>query len=111
MLLLLKWLLFALAIIFTAWIVPGISVASFPSALLAVVIMSLINIFIKPLILLITLPINILTLGLFILVINAGMLLLLGKLAPGLEVNGFLAAFLGSIVISFLGTIISSVEF
>lgn len=110
MLLLLKWALFALVIMFTAWLVPGIEVDGFKSALLVVVIMSLINIFIKPLIILITLPINILTLGLFIFVINAVLLLLLGKISPGFEVDGFLSALLGSFVISFLGTLISNIE-
>ena len=111
MLLLVKWILFALAIMFTAWIIPGISVAGFGSAMIVVVIMALINIFIKPLILLVTLPINILTLGLFLFVINALLLLLLGKIAPGFQVDGFLSALVGSILISILGTMISSIEF
>ena len=107
MILLLRWILFALAIMFTAWLIPGIEVDGFKSALLVVVIMALINIFIKPLLVLITLPINLLTLGLFIFVINALLLLLLGRIAPGFEVDGFLSAFLGSVVISFLGARIS----
>ncbi|HIQ88415.1 TPA: phage holin family protein [Candidatus Galligastranaerophilus faecipullorum] len=110
MILLLRWILFALAIMFTAWLIPGIEVDGFKSALLVVVIMALINIFIKPLLVLITLPINLLTLGLFIFVINALLLLLLGRIAPGFEVDGFLSAFLGSVVISFLGALISSIE-
>ena len=110
MILLLRWILFALAIMFTAWLIPGIEVDGFKSALLVVVIMALINIFITPLLVLITLPINLLTLGLFIFVINALLLLLLGRIAPGFEVDGFLSAFLGSVVISFLGALISSIE-
>ena len=110
MILLLRWILFALAIMFTSWLIPGIEVDGFKSALLVVVIMALINIFIKPLLVLITLPINLLTLGLFIFVINALLLLLLGRIAPGFEVDGFLSAFLGSVVISFLGALISSIE-
>ena len=110
MILLLRWILFALAIMFTAWLIPGIEVDGFKSALLVVVIMALINIFIKPLLVLITLPINLLTLGLFIFVINALLLLLLGRIAPGFEVDGFLSAFLGTVVISFLGALISSIE-
>ena len=110
MILLLRWILFALAIMFTAWLIPGIEVDGFKSAVLVVVIMALINIFIKPLLVLITLPINLLTLWLFIFVINALLLLLLGRIAPGFEVDGFLSAFLGSVVISFLGALISSIE-
>lgn len=109
MILLLRWILFTLAIMFTAWLVPGIGVESFQSAMLVTVIMALINIFVRPLIVFITLPINILTLGIFTLVINALLFMLAGYLAPGFEVDGFLSAFLGSIVLSFLGLIINMV--
>ena len=109
MVLLLRWLLFALAIIFVAWRVPGIDVDNFQSAMLVTVIIALINIFIRPLIVFITLPINILTLGLFTLVINALLFMLAGYVAPGVEVDGFLSAFLGSVVLSFLGLIINMV--
>ncbi len=109
MILLVRWLLFALAIIFTAWLVPGIDVDNFQSAMLITVIIALINIFIRPLIVFITLPINILTLGLFGLVINALLLMLAGYAAPGFEVDGFLAAFLGSVVLAFLGLVINMV--
>lgn len=110
MLILLKWVLFALAIMLTAWLIPGIEVDSFLSALLVVVIMALINTFIKPLIVFITLPINVITLGLFMLVINAVLFLLLGKISPGFAVNGFLSALLGSVIVTFLGTLISNIE-
>lgn len=109
MILLLRWLLFTLAIMFVAWLVPGIGVENFQSALLVTVIMALINIFIRPLIVFITLPINILTLGIFTLVINALLFMLAGYIAPGFYVDGFLAAFLGSVVLSFLGLIINMV--
>ncbi len=109
MILLLRWLLFTLAIMFTAWLVPGIGVENFQSAMLVTVIMALINIFVRPLIVLITLPINILTLGIFTLIINALLFMLAGYLAPGFEVDGFISAFLGSVVLSFLGLIINMV--
>ncbi len=109
MILLLRWILFTLAIMFVAWLVPGIGVENFQSAMLVTVIMALINIFIRPLIVFITLPINILTLGIFTLVINALLFMLAGYLAPGFFVDGFLPAFLGSVVLSFLGLIINMV--
>ena len=109
MILLLRWILFAIAIIVVAWLVPGIGVENFQSAMLVTVIMALINIFIRPLLILITLPINILTLGILGLVINALLFMLAGYIAPGFYVDGFLAAFLGSIVLSFLGLIINMV--
>ncbi len=107
MVLLLRWILFALAVIFTAWLVPGISVDNFQSAMLVTVIIALINIFVRPLIVFITLPINILTLGIFTLVVNSFLLMLAGYLSPGFEVNGFLSAFLGSIVLAFLALVIN----
>lgn len=107
MVLLLRWILFALAVIFTAWLVPGISVDNFQSAMLVTVIIALINIFVRPLIVFITLPINILTLGIFTLVINSLLLMLAGYLSPGFEVNGFLSAFLGSIVLAFFALVIN----
>lgn len=109
MVLLIRWILFALAVIFMAWLVPGIEVENFQSAMLVTVIIALINIFIRPLIVFITLPINILTLGIFTLVINAFLLMLAGYISPGFEVQSFLAAFLGSVVLAFLGLIINMV--
>lgn len=107
MVLLVRWILFTLAIMFTAWLVPGIEIENFQSAMLVTVIIALINIFIRPLIVFITLPINILTLGLFTLVINAFLLMLAGYLAPGFEIDGFISAFLGSVIMAFLGLIIN----
>ena len=109
MVLLLRWILFTLAIMFVAWLIPGIEVDSFQSAMLVTVIIALINIFIRPLIVLVTLPINILTLGIFTLIINALLFMLAGYLSPGFQVDGFLSAFLGSVVLSFLGLIINMV--
>lgn len=109
MILLLRWILFTLAIMLVAWLIPGIAVENFQSAMLVTVIMALINIFIRPLIVFITLPINVLTLGIFTLIINALLFMLAGYLAPGFFVDGFLSAFLGSIVLSFLGLVINMV--
>ena len=109
MVLLVRWILFALAIVYVAWLVPGIEVENFQSAMLVTVIIALINIFIRPLIVFITLPINILTLGIFTLVINALLLMLAGYLAPGVDVEGVLSAFIGSVVLAFLGLIINMV--
>ena len=109
MVLLIRWIFFTLAVLFTAWLVPGIFVENFQSAMLVTVIMALINIFVRPLIVFITLPINILTLGIFGLVVNALLFMLAGYVAPGFYVDGFLAAFLGSVVLSFLGLIINMI--
>lgn len=98
----LRWIAFALAIIFVAWIVPGISVDNFISAMFVCVILALINTFIKPLLQIISFPITVLTLGLFALVINALLLMLAGYIAPGFEVEGFMSALFGSILLSLL---------
>ena len=97
---LIRWVVYAILIIFVSWIVPGIEIDNFISPMFVCIIIALINTFIKPLLQLITLPINILTLGLFSLVINALMLMLAGWIAPGFEVEGFLSALFGSLLLS-----------
>lgn len=106
---LVRWICLALALIFTAWIIPGIEVNSIWAALLACIIIALINTFIKPIIQLITLPINIITLGLFTLVINALLFMLAAFITPGLEVEGFWSALFGSLVFSLLSLGISRI--
>lgn len=109
MMMILRWIGFALAIMLTAWIIPGISVENFVSALLVAVIIGLINVFIRPILMFITLPINVLTLGLFALVVNALLLMLAGYIAPGFEVDGFLSALLGSILLSIFSVALNSI--
>lgn len=106
---LLKWLIYALLIVFVSWIVPGIEVDNFISAMLVCIILALINTFIKPLIQLIALPVTVITLGLFSLVINALMLMLAGWIAPGFEVEGFLSALIGSILLSLFALAVSRI--
>ena len=106
---LVRWICFALALIFTAWLIPGIEVSSFLSAMFACVIIALINTFVKPVLQLVTLPINFLTVGLFSFVLNALLLMLAGWITPGLEVDGFLSALLGSIVLSIFSVGISKI--
>ncbi len=103
-----RWILLALLIIFIAWIVPGITVSNFISALLVVLVIGLINAFIKPFVEFIALPINFLTLGLFGLVINALLFILAGKIAPGFQVEGFWNALLGSVILSVLTPLINN---
>jgi len=95
--LLLRWLLSALSLMLVAYLVPGISVASFYSALIAALILGLVNALIRPIILLLTLPVNILTLGLFTLVINALLFWLAATIVKGFNVTGFMPAFWGAL--------------
>ncbi len=98
----LKWVGLALAMMFVGWIVPGITISNFVTALIAAAVIALINIFIKPILVFLTLPINILTLGIFILVINALLFMFVAYLVPGVEVNGFWSAFIGALLLSIL---------
>ena len=107
--LIIKWILFALLIMAIAWIIPGIEVTGFLGALIAVIIIALVNAFIKPFIQLISLPINFITLGLFSLIINALMLLLSAKLSPGFEIEGFWSGFFGAILLSIFAPFISKI--
>lgn len=106
----LKWVAFALIIMLVGWLLPGLQVDNFITAMLIAVVIALINAFIKPVILLLTLPINFITLGLFTLVINALLFMFAAYIVPGVEVNGFLTALLASILISVLSVGISKIE-
>ena len=107
----LKWVLYSGVIIFVAWLVPGISVENFLSAMLVCIVIGLINAFIKPIVQFISLPVNFLTLGLFSFVINALLLMLAGFVTPGFKVEGFLSALIGSILLSIFVGIVGKVEF
>jgi putative membrane protein len=95
---LIRFVLNALAVMAAAYIVPGISVENFWVALIAALVIGLVNALIRPVLLILTLPINIVTLGLFTLVINALMFWLAATLVSGFTVTGFGAAFWGSLV-------------
>lgn len=105
----LRWLLYALLIIFVSWIIPGIEVDNFLSAMFVCIILALVNAFIKPFVQIITLPVTILTLGLFSLVINALMFMLAGWITPGFEVEGFLSALLGSLLLSLFSLAVNKI--
>ena len=104
--LILRWVLFALAIMFIGWLIPGIGVANFIAALIMTAVIALVNIFIRPLIEFISMPVNYLTLGLFGLVINALLFMLAGYFVPGITIDGFISALLGSIVLAIIGVFI-----
>ncbi len=94
----LRFLLNAVAVMATAYIVPGIHVANFWSALIAALVIGIINTIIRPILLILTLPINIITLGIFTFVINGLMFWLASSIVKGFDVANFTAAFLGAIV-------------
>lgn len=101
--LLIRWLLNALALALTAWIVPGIDVTGAGALVVAALVIGLLNALVKPILVVLTLPITILTLGLFLLVLNALLFWLAAAIVPGFSVAGFLAALLGAVVMAILG--------
>lgn len=100
------WLISALALLVTAIIVPGLSITGVVAAVIAAGILGLVNATVKPLLILFTLPLTILSLGLFLLVINGIALGLVGYLTPGFDVGGFFPAIFGSIVLSLITSLL-----
>ena len=104
----LRWLILTLAIMVASYLIEGIEVRGFGSALLAAAIVGILNAFFRPVLIILTLPINILTLGLFTFVINALLLMMASGVIGGFEVHGFWAALWGSLVISLVSWVLSS---
>jgi len=102
-----KVLLVALALLLAAEIIPGITVSGFYIAVIASVILGLLNLVVRPVLILLTLPINILTLGLFTLVINAALFGFAASFIEGFSVSGFLPALLGSLLVSIASTLVN----
>ena len=106
--LLIKWLLSALALLAVAYVYSGVQVTTYGSALLAAAVIGLLNMFVRPVLVLLTLPVTIVTLGLFLFVINALLFWAASGLLSNFHVNGFIAALIGSLLYSILGLIIES---
>jgi putative membrane protein len=100
---LIRWILGALAVIAVTRFVPGIAVDSFLTALLVALVLGLLNAVVRPLLVLLTLPVTVLSLGFFVLVINAILFMLASAIVPGFSVDGFWTAFLGAIVYAVIG--------
>jgi putative membrane protein len=104
---LLVWILNAVALYLVTLIVPGVSVRDYLTAFVAAIVLSFINTIVKPVLILLTLPVTVLTLGLFLFVINALLFWLVGSVLPGFEVAGFWSALGGAIVYSILAWLFS----
>ena len=103
-----RWLLLAAALLLVAHLYPGVSVASFGSALIAALVLGLFNTLVRPLLVLLTLPVTLLTLGLFLFVINALMFWAAASVLDGFNVAGFSAALIGSLIYSVCGMVIDA---
>ncbi|MDR0769659.1 MAG: phage holin family protein [Burkholderiales bacterium] len=108
---LLVWLINAGALLLLPYLLPSISVSSFGAALIAALILGLVNALIRPVLILLTLPVTVLTLGLFIFVINALLFWFVGSIFQGFHVGGFWPAFFGAIVYSLISWALSSLIF
>ena len=105
---LIRWLTTTAAIVATAYLLDGIHVSGFFSAVFAAAVLGILNAFFRPIALLLTLPINILSLGLFTFIINALMLKMASGLIPGFNVYGFWTAIFGSLLISVISWLLNS---
>ncbi|QJR14698.1 hypothetical protein DSM104440_01508 [Usitatibacter palustris] len=105
--LLLRWIVNAAALLLVAYLYPGVAVTTFFAALMAALVLGLVNAVIRPILVILTLPVTILTLGLFIFVINALLFWFVAEVVKGFEVTGFMAALIGSVLYSVI-TLVTS---
>ncbi|MCF8081956.1 MAG: phage holin family protein [Deltaproteobacteria bacterium] len=106
--LLVRWLILTAAITVAAYLIQGIEVSGFFSAFFAAAILGVLNVFFKPILLILTLPINVLTLGLFTFIINAVILKMASGVISGFEVHGFWSAVWGALIISAVNWVLTS---
>jgi len=106
--LIVRWLLLAAALLLVANVYPGVSVAGFGSALIAALVLGLLNTLVRPLLVILTLPVTVVTLGLFLFVINALMFWTAAEVLRGFSVDGFGAALIGSVIYSLCGMVIDA---
>jgi putative membrane protein len=103
-----RWLLLAAALLLVAHVYTGVSVTNFSSAMVAALVLGLLNALLRPLLVLLTLPVTVITLGLFLFVINALMFYFAAELLSGMSVSSFGAALIGSLIYSACGVVIDA---
>ena len=103
-----KWLLSASALLFVAYVYKGVALSGYGTALLAAFVIGLLNAVVRPVLVVLTLPVTLLTLGLFLFVINAILFWAAAALLDGFKVDGFLAALIGSLLYTAIGIVIES---
>lgn len=105
---LVRWLLLAAALLLVAHLLPGVAVASFGAAMVASLVLGLLNTLLRPILVLLTLPVTVLTLGLFLFIINAAMFWVASRMLDGFSVASFGSALIGSVIYSLCGLVIDS---
>jgi putative membrane protein len=111
MTLIVRWFINALALMLVAYLYSGVKVDSIFTALIAALVLGLVNAFVRPLLVLLTLPVTVLTLGLFIFIINAFLFSFVAEVVPGFTVTGFFAALIGSLMFSVVSLVTSWLVF
>lgn len=101
----LRLLVYTCAVLITAWLLPGITVSNFATAVMVAISLAIINTFIRPVLIFLTIPVTVFTLGIFLLVINALIILFIGRIIPGFAVDGFWWALLFSVILSIIAAI------
>lgn len=101
----LRLLVYTCAVLITAWLLPGVTVENFVTALMVAIALAILNTFIRPVLVFLTIPVTIFTLGLFLLVINALIIILISKIVPGFMVDGFWWALLFSVILSIIAAL------
>jgi len=109
--LLIRWIVNAAALMLVAYLYPGVAVTSFGAAMVAALVLGLVNAVVRPILVLLTLPVTLLTLGLFLFVINALLFWFVAEVVQGFHVAGFGSALLGSILYSIITLITSWIFF
>lgn len=107
--LLLNWIISTLVVLTAAYLLPGIQVASFTAALVTALVLGIVNAVLKPIFLLLTLPLNIITFGLFALVVNASLVMLAAYIVPGFVVDNFWWALLFSLALSIINSFLHKI--
>lgn len=105
----LRWLFNAIAIYLTTRIIQGLQIPDFTTALIAALVLGIVNAFIRPIVLLLTLPINLLTLGLFTLIVNTLMLYLVAAVVRSFVITSFSSALIGALLIAIISTLLSHI--
>jgi putative membrane protein len=106
--LIIHWVLTAIVLLLVGYIMPGIIINGFGTALMAAFVMGLINVLIRPILSILTLPINLLTLGIFGLIVNALLFALAAAIVPGFAVTNFLSAFFGAILLTIITALVDN---
>jgi len=105
--LVIKLLIATLAVFLSAYLIPGVSVDGFQTAFIVAIVLGVLNVFLKPLLVILTLPVTILTLGLFSFVINIALIYLAAYVVPGFEITGILAALLFGLLVSLISSFLN----